>query len=133
MVHPLQAARPSLIGIFEPHLRSLSLVPHMIMLCPRVAAAVGWHPDPRHVFNYLDEGGRLTATTLYWRDGGEQSSPSDVRVVRHGYVLMAREDCAEKIHPYMATAQLSRAWRVTQNNEERSRDVICGSRIEPMR
>jgi hypothetical protein len=39
--------------------------------------------------------GQVTATTRYWRDGGELSRESDTGVARHGYILMIRENLAE--------------------------------------
>jgi hypothetical protein len=102
----------------------------MITLCPRVAAALMWHPDSRHVFNYLDESGRVTATTLYWRDGGVQNKAYDTGVARHGYILMTPEDCADQLRPYLATIQVSRAWHAVENHRERRYEVTCGSHVE---
>ncbi|MGF7207930.1 energy-coupling factor transporter ATP-binding protein EcfA2 [Skermanella aerolata] len=117
VVHP----RPTISG---------SINPHMVMLCPRVAAELGWRLDPRHMFNYLDENSRLVAQTLYWRDGGELSREADTAVVRHGYIVIVKEERADDIVPYLARSQLSRAWRVTQKNGGQDRVVSCSSRVE---
>lgn len=103
---------------------------HMVMLCPRVAAALGWRPDPRHAFTYFDKSDQVVARTIYWRDGGERSRESDADVFRYGFVLVAREDEAERIRPYLSKAQVSRAWRRTQRNGSEGRSAACGSRFE---
>jgi hypothetical protein len=109
---------------------SPSLDPHMITLCPRVAAALTWHLDPGHVFNYLDESGRVMATTLYWRDGGVQNRAYDTGIARHGYILMTPEDSANQLRPYLAAIQVSRAWHAIENHRERRYEVTCGSHVE---
>jgi hypothetical protein len=103
---------------------------YTVTLCPRVAAKLGWRSDPRNVFTYLDDNDQVVARTLYWRDGGVPGRASDTTVFRHGYILVVREDRADDIRPYLATAQVSRAWRVTQKNGGHNREVTCGSRVE---
>jgi hypothetical protein len=98
----------------------------MITLCPRVAEALGWPPDPLHAFDYLDENGQVTATTCDWRDGGELSQQYDTGVARQRYILTVRDNWAEKIGPYLETVQVSRAWRATQSGDGHSREVYCG-------
>ncbi len=109
---------------------SSSVALNAITLCPRVAAAVGWHPNPRHVFDYLDHNGQVAATTCFWRDGGELTKAADSGVARHGYILMVREDCTEKIRPHTAPVQVSRAWRITQKHDGHNREIYCGDRDE---
>jgi hypothetical protein len=107
-----------------------SVDPYTVTLCPRVAARLGWRPDPRHVFTYLDTTERVVVRTLYWRDGGVRCQSADAAVFRYGHVLIVREDRADDLRPYLATAQASRAWRVTQTSEKDTRLVTSGSRVE---
>lgn len=95
-----------------------SVDPHMVTLCPRVAARLGWRPDPRHVFTYLDADDKVMAQTIYWRDGVVAPQPADSAVFRYGYVLVVTEDRASDISPYLATDQVSRAWRTAINEEQ---------------
>ena len=105
-----------------------SIDPHTVMLCPRVAGALGWRADPRHALRYFDESGRV-ADTLYWRDGGAVSREADNGVVRYGHVLVVREDQTENIRPYLAPKQVTRAWRVTRKHGN-EQIVVGASRSE---
>lgn len=82
------------------------------------------------MFTYLDTNDQVVARTLYWRDGVVSSRPADRAVFRYGYALVVSEDRADDIRPYLATIQVSRAWRLTVNNEGETRLVNCGSRVE---
>jgi hypothetical protein len=102
---------------------------HTIMLCPRVAAALGWRPDPKHAFTYLDGSGMVVATTLYWRDGGVLSREADAAAVSCGCILGVREDRASEVEPYVATTRLMATWRISQENERHGRSVTVASRL----
>ena len=104
--------------------------PYMVTLCPRVATRLGWRPDPRHVFTYLDTNDQVVAWTIYWRDGGISSHPTDTAVFRYGYALVLRKDRTDDVRPYLAAFQVSRAWRLTVNDEGENRLITCGSRVE---
>jgi hypothetical protein len=91
----------------------ISVGPHLVMLCPRVAAKLGWLPDPNHVFRYLDRHGQVVAQTVWWRDGGVFAHESDSEVRSQGYLLLVPEDAAKELEPFLAKAQTVRAWHVT--------------------
>jgi hypothetical protein len=108
---------------------SISL--HMVTLCPRVAAELGWRPAPRHLITYLDGKDQVVAQTLCWRDGGVQSREFDSGVFSVGYVLVVRADRAEEIGPYLAPGTVSRAWRAIEDNREHTRAASFASRGAP--
>src|SRR5262249_13355062 len=81
-----------------------SVGPHLVMLCPRVAAKLGWGPDPKHVFRLLDRHGRVVAQTLCWRDGGVFAHESDRGGRSQGCILLVREDAAKELEPFLAIA-----------------------------
>jgi hypothetical protein len=99
-----------------------------IMLCPHVAAALGWRPDPKHALTYLDSSGTVVARTLYWRDGGELSREADAAPVGYGYILIVREDCAREIEAFLVATHLMASWRITQENGRNNRLVTVASR-----
>ena len=90
----------------------------MVTLCPRVAERLGWRPDPRHVFTYLDEDGQVVAQTLCWRDGGVLSHDQDPAAFRRGFVLVVRKERADDIRPYMTQSQASIAWRMMKKGDD---------------
>jgi hypothetical protein len=117
-------------GVARPMPTISSLIDdHTIMLCPRVAAAVGWRPDSKHSFTYLDSSGMVVAQTLYWRDGGELSREADAAAVSRGCILIVREDRASDVERYFATARWMAAWRIAQENGRDSRSVAVFSRL----
>jgi hypothetical protein len=105
------ASRPTISG---------SIDDYTLMLCPRVAAALGWRPDPRHVFRYTDGRGRIVAQTLFWRDGGEPAREADQAVVGRGHILVVNENEAEKIGPYLPMNQRSLGWRLLNGSADDS-------------
>ena len=109
---------PDIAGIIDPH---------MVMLCPLVAAELGWRPDPQHIFRYLDADEQVVAQTIHWRDGGVSSREYDTTALGQGYTLLVRQDQAEKLRPFLAGAQISRAWRITQGAGQEDRVVASGT------
>lgn len=110
-----------------------SIPSNMVALCPGVASEVGWHPDPFHLFTYLDSQDQVVAQTLYWRDGGVHSREPDTGIFGVGYMLVVSEDHAEKIAPYLASGIVSRAWRATTEGPTRTRDVNSSAQEGPRR
>jgi hypothetical protein len=102
----------------------VSVGPHLVMLCPRVAAKLGWRPDLRHVFRYLDGDGQVVAETVCWRDGGVFAHQSDNEIRSQGAILLVRDDAAKELEPFLAKSQTVRAWRMTETRREEDRIVI---------
>ena len=88
---------------------------HSIMLCPHVAASVGWKPDRNHVFTYRNSKGDVVAETLLWRDGGAPCRDTRGAVSGYGYVLAVKHCSLDVLKPYLASKQLVRAWRGIEN------------------
>jgi hypothetical protein len=105
-----------------------SLGLYAIMLCPRVAAQLGWKSDPDHVFSYRDGDGRIVAQTLFWRDGGIRTDEVDATIRSCGYLLMVREDCMNELQPFLTSNQLATAWRVNQEMGDEGRKAGIGVR-----
>jgi len=112
-----EGCAPGAVAHPEPTL-SDSVDFHQIILCPRVAAELGWRPDSRNLFVYRDRNGNVVARTLYWRDGGERSREWDDAIHRYGYILLVRADQAKQIQPYLSCAMTSRAWRTVQGDDQ---------------
>jgi hypothetical protein len=127
-VEPLyEGFAPGGVARPEPTISSL-IDDHTIMLCPHVAAALGWRPDSKHALTYFDGGGIAVARTLYWRDGGELGREADAAPVGYGYILVVRKDSAREIEPYLAATRLMASWRTAQENGRDNRSVTVASR-----
>jgi hypothetical protein len=106
--------------------RAGSIGPYTLMLCPRVAHAVGWRLDARNPFAYYDKTGRVVAQTLYWRDGGVLSREVGSSASR-GWLLIVPEDCADLLRPFMSANQVAIAWRANEKVGKGERSVTSGS------
>jgi hypothetical protein len=116
VVHP----QPDIAGSF---------VPHTVLLCPRVAAAVHWRADPRDLFTYRDAAGRVVARTLFWRDGSVQSGNTDSTFLGRGCLLIVAEDCTDILLPFLSSEQIAIAWHITDEaGQDDKRLVASGSR-----
>ena len=82
-----------------------------LMLCPAVAAVLGWYPDRNDIFTFRNTDGDVVARTLYWRDGGVASRETDTAIRRHGYTVLVREDRLHHLLPYLAKNYEVRTWR----------------------
>ena len=103
-----------------------------LMLCPMVAAEVGWRADPNHVFTYTDANGDVVAYTLCWRDGGVPSRQYESTVHRYGYTLLVREDQTWFLKSHLAENYLVRAWRRIRKNVDDQGLSASASRTEKL-
>jgi hypothetical protein len=101
---------------------------NMVALCPGVAIELGWRPDPRHLFTYLNSQGDVVAQTIYWRDGGVHSREPDAGIFSIGYLVVVKEDRAKEVAPHLALDTISESWRVTQDSPGAVRSVTRASR-----
>ena len=107
---------------------TMSVGRYPVMLCPRVAAQIGWRPDSRHVFRYLDARGRLVAQSVWWRDGGVFSHESDVDERGSGCLLLVRKNAINELEPFLAKARIVRAWRATKMHLDDEKIVTSADR-----
>lgn len=100
----------------------------MVALCPSIAAKLGWHPDPRHLFTYRDLQDRVVAQTLYWRDGGVHSQEADRGVFSVGYAVVVGDEWTAEIARFFAAGRVARAWRTALDKQEDAREASCASK-----
>jgi hypothetical protein len=101
---------------------------YVVMLCPVIAATLGWCQAAGNPFKYFDAEGQLVAQTLRWRDGGMQSKVSDTTVIGCGNLLLLREHRVEELRPFLPASQISIAWRVVRAAGKGEPVVTSGSR-----
>lgn len=102
-----------------------------LMMCPIVAAKLGWKSDPNDALTYENGKGEPVACTLYWRDGGIASRETDSSIYREGYAVLVREDCFSQLSPYLAKDYEVRAWRRFQKSEDGDSMIRSARRAEP--
>jgi hypothetical protein len=100
--------------------------PHGLMFCPRVAADLGWSPSDES-FAFVDKDGLLAARTVYWRDGGVQSVPTDRSTFRHGFLVVVPDTHAADVRRYLEDELVARAWRASQHGDADSRISVRAS------
>ena len=114
-------------AVVHPHPdRAGSIGAYTLMLCPRVAQAVGWRVAPQDPFTYCDQTGRVVAQTICWRDGGVLSREVGCSTSR-GWLLIVPEDCAKLLQPFLSVKRIAIAWRATEKVGEGDRSVTSGS------
>lgn len=88
------------------------------MLCPIIAAELGWRSDPSDAFTFLSREGQRVAHTVYWRDGGIRSDFTDHSIHRYGYLLLVRSNHWPHLARYVAKDYELRAWRRVQRSAD---------------
>ena len=115
----LHSRRPSAGAIVHPEpIMAGSIAMNTLMLCPIVAAKLGWLSDPSDVFMFRNAQGEVIAYTLSWRDGGVASRETDTAIHRHGYAVLVRMDLLFHLMPYLAKDYEARAWRLFQRSAD---------------
>jgi hypothetical protein len=106
------ASPPTPGGILHPEpIMAGSIDLNMLMVCPTVAAAIGWHPDADDVFTLRDVAGDVVASTLCWRDGGVSSREDDRAIHRHGYAVLIKKNQLQHLLPHLSKEYELRNWR----------------------
>jgi hypothetical protein len=100
--------------------------PHGLMFCPHVAAHLGWTPADEP-FAFVDKDGVLAARTVYWRDGGVQSDPTDRSTFRHGRLVVVPDKHASDLRQYLQDDLVARTWRASQHGDEDGRISVRAS------
>jgi len=115
----LRSRRPSSGAIVHPEpIMAGSIDMNTLMLCPIVAAKLGWFPDSTTFSRF----GMRKATLLHTHCVGETeelgSSEIDTAIHRHGYAVLVREDLLFHLMPYLAKDYEARAWRLFQQSAD---------------
>jgi hypothetical protein len=88
-----------------------------LMMCPLVAAELGWNSDPNDALTFTDKNDEPVAFTQYWRDGGFASRETDTSIRREGYMVLVRADHLSQLSQYFTGNYEVRAWRRFQKFE----------------
>jgi hypothetical protein len=107
-----------------------SVPSHSIMLCPVVAARLGWRLDQTNAFRYIDDRGDTVVETTFWRDGGVLTDDHDPTGRAFGQLLTVREDCLEDLRPFLDASYVGKAWRATETRGHDDRVVSCAERTQ---
>ena len=102
-----------------------------LMMCPIVAAKLGWRPDPNHALTFGNGNGEPVAYTSYWRDGGIASRESNTSIRRYGCAVLVRADHFLQLGPYLAKDYEVRAWRQFQKSVNDNCIIRTARRVEP--
>ncbi len=100
-----------------------------LMMCPIVAAELGWSPDSNDAVTFKDSNNEVVACTMYWRDGGAGLERRKRQYAETDSLFWSERTASWSSCRSFAPGYEVRAWRRYQKSAE---DVISRSAMKPL-